>query len=348
MTQAAQLAQYGANNVGLSFKNRFINGNMVLDQRNSGASVIPDSLGIYTLDRWRAWEDTDGAATVQQSSAAPDGFTNSFLWTTTTADASLTAAQYACIGQLIEGYNVADLAWGTANAQPVTLSFWVRSSLTGTFGGSFQNSAQNRSYPFTYTISAANTWEYKTITVPGETSGTWLTTNGVGIRVYWGLGVGSTYSGTANAWASSTLLSTTGATSVIGTLNATWQVTGVQLEKGTVATSYDYLPYSTQLALCQRYFWRSYGTTSATQPIGRGYDVASAAGINCTIWFPVLMRATPTLTKIGTFSVVNSSQPTLDFASPNGFEMYSTNTATGGGVFYPPDYSVYVTASAEL
>jgi len=237
----------------MGFKNRILNGGMVIDQRNAGASVTLID-GIYTLDRWFAAENTDGTATAQQDTSAPTGFVNSTKITITSADTSLGATQYLQFGQYIEGFNCADFGWGTASAATVTLSFWVRSSLTGTFGGALRNSASDRSYPFTYSIASANTWEQKSVTIAGDTSGTWLTNNGVGLRVIWGLGVGSTYSGTAGSWASALYLSATGATSVVGTNGATFYITGVQLEKGSTATSFDYRPYGTELALCQRYY----------------------------------------------------------------------------------------------
>jgi hypothetical protein len=264
---------------------------MVIDQRNAGASVTPTD--AYTLDRWEAREDTDGAVSVQQVSDAPTGFINSLKVTTTTADASLGATQRLAIGQFIEGLNCSDLAFGSASASTVTLSFQVKSSLTGTFGGALANSARNRSYPFTYTINSANTWETKTVTITGDTSGTWLTTNGVGLRVYFGLGVGSTYSGTAGAWAGAEYYSATGATSVIGTLSATWQVTGVQLEKGSTATSFDYRPYGTELALCQRYF-TNFTVSGGYTYIAQAYSATAAR--TQAIPFKVSMRATPTIT----------------------------------------------------
>jgi hypothetical protein len=235
-----------------SFKNRVINGDMRIDQRNAGAAVTANT--AYPVDRFTVAHSTDGAFSAQQDSSAPTGFVNSIKYTTTTADGTLTGTQRLGCVQRIEGTNIADLAWGTANAKTVTLSFWVRSSLTGTFGGTFKNSDNTRSYPFTYTISAADTWEYKTVTVAGDTSGTWLTTTGVGIRLEFGLGCGPDGSGTAGAWASANLFSATGATSVIGTLNATWYITGVQLEVGSVATPFERRPYGTELALCQRYY----------------------------------------------------------------------------------------------
>jgi len=224
----------------VNMKNRIINGAMVIDQRNAGASVTPAN-DAYTLDRWQVNISDSSKFTIQQNAGSvtpPAGFTN-YLGVTSSSAFSLAAGSYFVLDQKIEGFNVADLGWGTANAKTVTLSFWVRSSLTGTFGGVLRNSAENRSYPFTYTISLANTWEQKSVTIAGDTSGTWLTTTGVGIYVGFGLGVGTTYSGTAGAWAGSTFASATGATSVVSTNGATFYITGVQLEVGSTATSFD-------------------------------------------------------------------------------------------------------------
>jgi hypothetical protein len=229
----------------------------------------------------------------------------------------------------IEGLNVADLAWGTASAATVTLSFWVRSSLTGTFGGSLVNSAQNRSYPFSYSIPSANTPTFITITIAGDTSGTWLTTNGIGIGINFSLGVGSTLSGTAGAWAGAAYYSATGATSVVGTNGATFYITGVQLEKGSTATSFDYRPYGTELALCQRYFWTLNGRIIYLTD----YGLASLYITN--VYFPVAMRASPTITN----NLANS--PTVPGASIStlGFGIYN---ATAGSNFDA------ATATAEL
>ena len=284
-----------------TWRNRIINGAMVLDQRNNGAAVTPTTLA-YTLDRWSAAEQTDGSMTVQQSSTAATGFTNSLLVTVTSADTSLGATQYAVLRQAVEGFNVADFGWGTANAQTITLSFWVSSSLTGTFGGAIQNSAQDRSYPFSYTISTANTWEYETVTIPGDTTGTWLTTSGTGLSLWLGLGVGSTYSGTAGAWAGSLAFAPTGAVSLIGTNGATFYITGVQLEKGSTATSFDYRPYGTENQLCQRYFTTSFqnGGTPAS-PDSLAVTQTGAQFINCnsvnaaSVNFSVQMRSAPTV-----------------------------------------------------
>ena len=277
---------------GLAMRNRIINGAMVIDQRNAGASVTYSNSGGYTLDRWLFDNTTDGTVTVQQSSTAPVGFSNSCLVTVTAADVSLAATQRCRIRQAVEGFNVADLGFGSASASTVTLSFWVRSSLTGTFGGALNNGAADRSYPFSYTISAANTWEQKTVTVAGDTSGTWLTTTGIGLTAQFGLGIGSTFSGTAGAWVGSQIMSTTGATSLIGTNGATFYITGVQLEKGSTATSFDYRPYGTELALCQRYYYRWVPTANAADQIGTGYAYATTNAL-VFLPFPVTMRVRP-------------------------------------------------------
>ena len=272
------------------FRNRIINGAMVIDQRNAGASVTPTS-SSYTLDRWQATIAASSKISVQQSSTAPAGFKNSLL-VTSLAATTVGSSDYYLIQQKIEGFNMADFDWGTANAKTVTLSFWVRSSLTGTFGGSFGNNAFDRTYPFTYTISAANTWEYKTVTVTGDTTGTWLSTNGTGIQLTFGLGSGSTYSGTAGAWAGAGYQTATGATQVVATNGATWYITGVQLEVGSQATSFDYRQYGTELALCHRYYWELvrgdgiYFTNAWQFSTNQCYAI---------IQFPVTMRANPTL-----------------------------------------------------
>jgi len=184
------------------FRNRIINGDMRIDQRNAGAAVTINSAAVtYSVDRWAGYgQGSAGVFTLQQSTTVPTGFINSLKVTVTTADASIAASDFYTLQQRIEGFNVADLGWGTANAKTVTLSFWVRSSLTGTFSGALVGAAFARSYPFTYSISAANTWEQKTVTVAGDTSGSWVTNNGTGLVVYFDLGSGSDYEGTVNAW----------------------------------------------------------------------------------------------------------------------------------------------------
>jgi hypothetical protein len=319
---------------GFGFKNRLINGAMVIDQRNNGASVTPTN-GQYLVDRWLAGLTQASKYSVQQNAGSvtpPVGFTN-YLGVTSLSAYSITAGDIFFIGHRIEGFNVADLAWGTASAATITLSFWVRSSLTGTFGAALQNSNATRSYPFTYTISAANTFEYKTVTIAGDTSGTWLTTNGIGINVYFGLGVGSTYSGTAGAWAGANYSSATGATSVVGTNGATFYITGVQLEKGSTATSFDYRPYGTELMLCQRYYSRQ-------GIFGRGNISA-----HVTVPINVNMRTTPSVTTISTYTVDGAAYTVYtDAIATNNFDVKITWTGGGSTSAYSAEFG----AAAEL
>ena len=282
------------------FKNRIINGAMVIDQRNAGASVTPTN-GQFTLDRWKARLSQTSKYSVQQSSTAPTGFTNSLLATSLSAY-TVGAGELFVLEQVIEGFNIADLNWGTANAETVTLSFWVRSSLTGTFGGSLSNSARDRSYPFSYTINSANTLEQKTLTISGDTSGTWLTNSGKGIEVCFSLGAGSTYSNTAGAWAAGDYRSATGATSVVGTNGATFYITGVQLEKGSTATSFDYRPYGTELQLCYRYYYKIFPGVTNSRLGAVGFTNSTTDAI-LNGQFPVTMRIAPTaLEQSGTAS----------------------------------------------
>ena len=253
-------------------KSRIINGAMVIDQRNAGAATA-NTINGYTVDRWIvAQNNSTGKLIAQQNAAAvtpPAGFTN-YLGVTSQSSYSVGSTDWYAIQHNIEGYNVADLDYGKATAKTCVLSFWVRSSLTGTFVGTFGNSVSTRAYPFTYTISVANTWEQKTITVNGDTSGTWLTTNGIGLYLMLSLGIGSSFqTGTANnSWATSTTISIpSGGTSVVGTNGATFYITGVQLEKGSTATSFDYRPYGTELALCQRYL-PAFNASAADYAIG--------------------------------------------------------------------------------
>jgi hypothetical protein len=296
---AGDLVVSTINGGAIGTKNRIINGDMRIDQRNAGAAVTLDNSEKFPVDRFACGDVTDGSFTAQQVADAPAGFINSLKCTVTSADSSLAATQTAYCYQSIEGLNIADLGWGAAGAATVTLSFWVKSSLTGTFGGALRNSAANRSYPYTYTISAANTWEQKTVTIAGDTSGTWLTTNGVGINVQFSLGAGSDRTGTAGAWNSNNNVGATGQTQVIGTNGATWQITGVQLEAGSVATPFERVPYGTQLALCQRYYNKSYSTdvvpgTATSSGAYRTVSSGGAAWVNFD--FPVEMRAAPTIT----------------------------------------------------
>jgi hypothetical protein len=301
----------------INFKNRIINGGMVLDQRNNGASITPTSGATYSVDRWTTVLTAASKFSIQQNAGSvtpPAGFRN-YLGVTSLSAYSVAAGDAFGIRQSIEGFNTADFMLGTASAVTFTLSFWVRSSLTGTFGGSFNNTAPNRCYPFTYTISAANTWEYKTVTVAGDTSGTWATTTSTGLSVIFGLGAGSTYSTTANAWATGEYYSATGATSVVGTNGATFYITGVQIEQGVTATSFDFRSYGQELALAQRYYVNMNGATNNFQPLffGTLYNTTNGTYI---MNLPVPMRTVPVITSSGTIYAQNLNITISSLAGP--------------------------------
>jgi len=363
LTVAGTLNLTGTGNINavntFGFKNRLINGGMVIDQRNAGASVTPTD-GQYTLDRWQAGVSQASKLTIQQSGSANPGFPSALLVTSSSAY-SVLAADYFGVVQYIEGYNMADLAWGTANAKSVTLSAWVYSSLTGTFGGSLRNSASNRSYPFTYSIPTANTWTQISVTIAGDTSGTWLTTNGIGIRVWFSVGAGSTFSSTAGAWATGNYVSATGATSVVGTSGATFYITGVQLEKGSTATSFDFRSYGTELALCQRYYYK-------LTPGANNVSFGNASTVTTTFYYstidtPVTLRIAPTaLEQSGTagdykgyfanVSTTCSAVPIFDSGSVKNVTVKFTVTAGlvagQGGIALATGANGYLAWSAEL
>jgi hypothetical protein len=293
--ELAELATaYAGGNYGM--RNRIINGDMRIDQRNNGASVTPTST-VNTIDRWLAGMNVASKYSAQRSTVAPTGFTNSML-VTSTSSYTVGAGELFYVGQRIEGLNVSDLGWGTASAQTITMSFQVRSSLTGTFGGSVTNRLFTRSYPFTYTISAANTWETKTVTIPGDTTGTWDTDTATGFVLHFGLGVGSSFSGAAGSWSANGFASATGAVSVVGTSGATFYITGVQLEAGSVATPFERRPYGTELALCQRYYEKSYNMSevpgaAAIPGLCLLVDISDNGITGCK--FKATKRASPTV-----------------------------------------------------
>ena len=289
---------------GMGFRNRIINGDMRIDQRNAGASVTVNSgTNTFGVDRWKGQASGGGVYTQQRSTTAPAGFTNSVLLTVTTADSSIASTDYYIWGQAVEGFNAADFGWGTANAQTVTLSFWVRSSVTGTYALFVGNNGDTRSLVATYTISAANTWEQKTVTIAGDTSGTWATDNSIGIGLWFTLGAGSSFNATANVWNASLEMNTSGSTQWIATSGATFYITGVQLEAGTVASPFERRPYGEMLMLCQRYYWKLKQSDTSNQfTFGVG-AVGSAKDTFFIVNNPVQMRSAPTATQSGTVNI---------------------------------------------
>jgi hypothetical protein len=327
------------------FVNRIINGDMRIDQRNAGASQAVTTSDAYCLDRFVIRGATGSGHTIQQVSDAPSGFNYSAKFTVGTGG-SPAAGDRNYFRQIIEGYNFADLEFGTATAKTSTLSFWVKSSLTGTFGGAYQNSDSNRPYPFTYAISSANTWEYKTVTIAGDTSGTWLTTNGIGNLVYWDLGTGTDRQGTAGAWAAADYRAASGCVQVIATSSATWQITGVQLEVGSVATPFERRPYGTELALCQRYYWQQALTNNFFQD---AYAIVANQYMVNNISLPVEMRATPTCSFTGTaFTNTNIVSNTIAGTSPGLISWYPRATSSGRFTCIAGSSGSFLQASSEL
>ena len=318
----------GAGNA-TGMKNRIINGGMVIDQRNAGAAqnALAGATTIYLVDRWYYYGTQAGNFNSQQNAGSvtpPTRFKN-YLGLTVASSYSVGSSDYFNLRQAIEGFNTADLSWGTSSAKTVTLSFWVYSSLTGTFGGVLSNTSFSRCYPYTYTISSANTWEQKSITITGDTTGTWAANNTAGVIVTFGLGAGSTFSGTAGAWAGAAYASATGATSVVGTSGATFYVTGVQLEEGNAATSFEHRMYGQELVLCQRYYEKGKGDA-------RGATNGSSQ-VGNEINFRVTKRASATIA-ITTIS----GNPQSNAPSENSFLFFGT-TGENSGTW---------TASAEL
>ena len=333
-------------------KNRIINGNFMISQYNGSSSTTPTG-STYIIDRWRLIVSASSKLSVQQNAGSvtpPVGFPN-YLGLTSLAATTVAAGDEYVLYQKIEGFNTADLNWGTANAKTVTLSFQVYSSLTGTFGGAINNSDQSRSYPFSYSIPVANTWTTISVTVAGDTSGTWVgATNGTGMVVRFGLGVGSTYSGTAGSWSGNAYDSTTGAVQIVATNGATFYITGVQLEVGSSATGYEYRQYGQELALCQRYFVT---TTEAT-----AMSNASAGYVTITTRLnPVPMRATPSLSLGGTVTFnpffngsqfTTSTTPTLQRNVSDNFVINFSGFGSSGTGQIGEIYNNSINISAEL
>jgi hypothetical protein len=345
----------------MGFKNRLINGAMVIDQRNAGAAVTTG--GANPVDRFAVNITSAGTYSGQQSTAVvPDGFTTSIGFTVTSSDGTLDATDNAYISQWIEGNNIADLGFGSASAKTITISFWVRSSVTGTYCVVLLNSssngtaAPNRSYVAEYSISSANTWEYKTISILGDTSGTWHTGTGRGFHVRFGLSAGTNLRQVAGSWGTGNVAGSSNQTNIMATNGATFYITGVQLEKGSTATSFDYRPYGTELQLCQRYYEKSYNMASiagASTNTGKGSFVCATGN---TFWrwtqnYRVSKRADSTFTiysttgASGNVRLNNASDlaVTTEDAGENATAIYVSRNATVGDFFW-----WQWTASAEL
>ena len=362
MSKARQLADLGNvyDDGALSNRNVIVNGAMVISQR--GTSFTSVGNGDYTLDRFRVYSSGGGVFNVDQASDGPDDFTKSLKVTVATNDASIGSSDYYILNSRLEGYDTAKFNFGTSAAKTVTLSFYVKSSLTGTFGGSFTNSSEANAYIFSYTINAANTWERKTVTITGQTSGTWATDNTNSIRIYWDLGCGSGNVSGSTGWGSGAYgLSST--VQLVGTSSATWQITGVQLEVGDTATPFEHRSYGDELARCQRYYYKTYNDSTAPSTatnVGIVSSTLSQSFQNTgyielyNVPYAVKMRASPTITVYDTSgnsgkcnyyqsaTLVVNNTITSHAMSENGFAVYSDNVTSKGGIGF------HFTADAEL
>ena len=315
--QYSSLNSDNQSKLGIQYKNRIINGAMVIDQRNAGAAINPINNNTFIVDRWSYAASQSSKFSAQQNAGSvtsPVGFTN-YLGFTSLSAYSVTSTDYFFTIQRIEGYNIADLAWGTVNAKTITLSFQVYSSLTGTFGALLSNNGDARTFPFTYTVSSANTWTQVSVTIPGDTTGTWLTTNGAGINVMFSLGAGSTRQGTPGAWVGSAYYGVTGQVNVVATSGATFYITGVQLEVGTQATQFTTAggSYGAELALCQRYAYVVNALSgNAGDRVGIGYAQNTTQVLFFT-YFPVTMRTAPSIS--GTASQMSFNDGTAAYPS---------------------------------
>lgn len=352
MTTANILSQLGSPGVSTGFKNRIINGACVINQRVVSSTTTN---GTFPVDRWYFGVSTAGTLTAQQSTGVPAGFVKSIAFTKTTGNAPA-AGEFNYFTQAIEGYNIGDLGWGTANAKAITLSFWAYSGATGTFSGSLRNNGSGgfRAYPFTYVISSANTWTYCSITIPGDTSGSWSTDAAAGVYVFFDLGSGTSARAAAGSWAVGNYIGATGSSTYpTSTSGGSMTFTGFQFEVGTTATNFDYRPYGTELSLCQRYFY-SIINTATRLCIGFIPSSNNAYGITT---LPVPMRVAPTISYSGSFYGVDASATGrgmtagTDGTTPTIVTYYFTagfNLNAGNATMLGLSSSGYVWASSEI
>lgn len=350
------------------FRNLIINGAANVDQRATTATVNTGASYSYGPDRWLGLGTASaGVFTLGRSTTVkPDVFDASVVAQCTTLDSSLASGDNYQILTHLEGYNVIGLGYGTSAAKTARLSFWVRSSKTGTYSVSLRNSAINRSLVVEYTISVADTWEYKSLSIVGDTTGTWVRDNGLGLRVAWSLGCGSGgTTSTLGSWQAANVVASTNQVNWMDSQTSRFfYLTGVQLEIGSVATPFEFKSYGDELALCQRYYWRISGATAANVGLANGFGtgVATPSARRMVIPLPVPMRAKPTPVIAGTHwmynaSLTNRGITSLGFnsSSPDriSVDVNSTGaTTTGEGLFWVIDSSSandYLEASgAEL
>ena len=349
MSKAAQLAALigGTSGSSLSNRNMIINGAMLVFQRGTAST----GNNAYSVDRWQHKDAASTVAmTITQDTDVPtgQGFYYSLKASTT---ANVTANGFLGIAQRMEGYNINPLAWGTSGAKQATLSFWVKSSTAGTYGLSSRNNAVDRSCVMEYTINAADTWEYKTVTFPAETSGTWETTTNIGNRLWWGLSATGGITSTIGSWQNANLYQSSNNVDWSGsTATATFYITGVQLEIGEQATPFEHESYAATLQKCQRYYYQTVykGSSDTTYAIGVAANSATAA--QCMTPFPVTMRAAPTFAVGGDVAVYDGdSVNTITGISANGSSTTSgTFNVDGSGLTTGRGVAIIANASSEF
>ena len=332
--------------IGVGRRNLIINGAMVFSQRHGTSVITLNEAGQtpYEFDRWQRQVQQNGKITLQQVTDAPSGFGFSIKATTASAISPNTGADYYQINQPIEGFDTAQLAYGTSSAKTTTLSFWVKSTLAGEWSGSIKNAAGNRAYTFTYTINSPSIWEYKTVTIPGDTSGTWIgATNGVGFRLMYDLGTARTdLQGASNAWTATNSYAAPTGVRLVQNAGATWQITGVQLELGKVATPFEHRSYGEELALCQRYYFQS----GQQWMSGQTYGVNNSQdGLVMPIYWPVTMRASPAISFVGGTDGGSGAALFTAFNQSQGMSVNLRSTNAHNSVWFQP---FVVHANAEL
>jgi len=342
---------------GLTGRNLIIGGCMRVAQRGTSGTSTAD---IYTVDRFAVGHGSPvNAMTFEQSTDTPDNFKNSLKITAGTG-ASASTTGYAVLRQAIEGQNMAHLGFGTSAAEAIVLSFHVKSSLTGTFGVSIRNQAGTRGYGGTYVINSANTWEYKTVAIPADTGGTWPTDSGIGLHIMWDLGAGSNYDIAAGSWTDSTnIIGVESTVKLTETTNATFFITGVQLEVGDTATPFEHRSFDDELVKCQRYYQLYHNNSGSVDYLQcvQAYNATTTFGEIKSFFRP--MRTTPTVGSSGTFNqhqnnsaASGSATPALQAGITNGWAVNGwggiSGLTAGNAVLTSATNGAKLTADAEL
>ena len=326
-------------------RNLVINGAASVNQRGDSTGITAE--GYYGPDRWYYKTEGEETVSISQASDGPDGFANSYKVEVTTTDGTIAADDYARVETRFEGQDLQQLKYGTSGAESITLSFYVKSSVTGTYAAAFYSADGVRAIGSTYTISSANTWEYKTLTFAGDTGGTINDDNTEALRVWFVLSAGSNFTSSDNtSWGaySASKVAYGHTANVIGTSSATWQITGVQLEVSDKATPFEHRSYGEELSLCQRYFQ---SITTADHQVIRGATgtTYSAAHLQSTFHLPAPMRVAPTLTNAAGGSTCTADGRNTGYSNVANYELTPQSAGAEGYRWY---YSASSNGSSSL